>query len=146
MITDKQEALQQLAVKIKDQLREHYVSYREHYVSYSDLAKIQADLDEQKRQNLILIQRFNTLEKLYHEHLLGNTKMLPNVSKTVLEALTEEPTTAKDLCTFTGYTLKTVRAAILDLRQRGLVVGEYDKEKSYHGRYLYRRITHFSEQ
>lgn len=134
MLTEKQEALQNLAVKIKDQLREHYVSY-------SDLAKIQADLDEQKRQNLILSERFSKLEKLYHEQLLGNTKMLSGVGKTVLEALTEEPCTAKDLCTITGYTLKTVRAAILELRHRGLVHGEYDQQKSYHGRYLYRRIT-----
>ena len=42
---------------------------REHYVSYSDLAKIQADLDEQKRQNLVLTERLNSMEKLYHEQL-----------------------------------------------------------------------------
>lgn len=134
MLTEKQEALASLAVKIKEQLREHYVSY-------GDLAKILADLDEQKRQNLILIERVNSIEKLYHEQLLGNTKMLSGVGKTVLEALTEEPCTAKDLCTITGYTLKTVRAAILELRHRGLVAGEYDQKKSYHGRYLYRLIS-----
>lgn len=133
MLTEKQEALQNLAVKIKDQLREHYVSY-------SDLAKIQADLDEQKRQNLILSERFSKLEKLYHEHLLGENKILSGIAKVVLEALTEEPCTAKDLCTLTGYTLKTMRSAILELRQRGLIIGEYDSQKSYHGRYLYRRI------
>lgn len=134
MLTEKQEALNNLAVKIKDQLREYYVSYL-------DLSKIQADFDELKRQNQILTERLNTMEKLYHEHLLGENKMLTGIAKVVLEALTEQPSTARELCTLTGYTLKTMRAAILELRQRGLIIGEYDSGKSYKGRYLYRRIT-----
>jgi len=123
MLTEKQEALQQLAVKIKDQLRGHYVSFNE-------LNYLQKQIDFLQSEVKRLNKRLESPEEI---------ETMPAIARKVWLALEGGPASAKQLVLATGYKLKTVRAGVDHLRKAKLITGYYDISILYGSRYLYKR-------
>lgn len=121
--TEKQQALSILAVKIKEQIRDHYASV--------------AELNNLEKQVQALTSEVERLKKRLEDPEQIDT--MPAIARKVWLALEGGPASAKQLVSATGYKLKTVRAGVDHLRKAKLITGYYDVSILYGSRYLYKR-------
>lgn len=116
----KTDVLNKLAVRIRDQLREHYVNFQEFAV-----------LEAQVKY---LIKEVVAIK--------DERKIDPVICQKIWLALQGGPATIQEICTATGFNIQSVSDGLKKLQEAGVVSGSYDLTTFGDGRSLfkYKRI------